>query len=118
MMDSIEFTAAGSRFYHPAEKGAILCQFTGLTDGNAKEVFVHDVLTLHGSLDYWDVVEFHRGEYCLIRFKHPNNEGIGRLGHSIRDISRQGYVIIGNRWEPAEALRKRVIEMQIRKEIR
>lgn len=115
MMDSIEFTAAGSRFYHPAEKGAILCQFTGLTDYYGNDVYAGDVLML-GSFLY--VAEWAADLCGYVFMALPNQPGMELIYTSIDAHEVASSRLVGNVWEPAEALRKRAIDIKLRKEIR
>lgn len=109
MMDSIEFTAAGSRFYQPAKKGAILCQFTGLTDYSGQEVYAGDVLML-GSFLY--VTEW-ADDLCGYAFMAlPNQPGMELIYTSIDAHEVASSRLVGNIWEPDETLRKRAVDMK------
>lgn len=96
-VQSIEFTAAGSRFYSPEKEGAILSQSTGLTDKRGTEVFEGDVL-------FWPE-SYHR--FTVYWFSQMARFVLG--GYAVCGIDNcKDMVIVGNKWQPEEEIKKRI----------
>lgn len=86
-----------------------ICQSTGLTDANGKEVFFNDVLFFKDK-SFW-VIQFSlNDQYSVIRRlneKYEICEYTAERPFDLRTIKGLKPKFIGNRWEPIETLKER-----------